>query len=71
MTAFILIVFYVLTVIHELIPHIRAKRKREGWVCSLLLFVSFCVLLPLQFSSSIPSLFRWAEGLVNMITGQA
>lgn len=61
MEVIIIVFVFVLVFILEFIPIIKAKQKKEIWIYSIALSISFCLLVVKALGFDIPSPFKPIE----------
>ncbi len=67
MLTFIVVILYVLVILLDFLPVLRAGQKKECWVYSVFLAVSFCVLLLYSLDVKVPSPSVPIKNLVEKI----
>lgn len=69
MRLFIVLLLYACVILADFVPVVRAREKKDIWVYSVFLSLSFCVLVLYSLDVRIPSLSRLIEELVRPLAG--
>ncbi len=66
MVTFLVIVLYLFVVLFDFLPMIKNGKKKECWVYSVLLFISFCVILLFSLDIAVPSPMIFIKQVVGI-----
>lgn len=69
MRLFIVLLLYAGVVLGDFVPVVKAGKKGEIWAYSVLLSVTFCVLVLYSLDVRLPNPSRLIEDLVGPLTG--
>ena len=69
MRLFIVLLLYACVTFADFIPVVKARGKKDIWVYSVLLSLSFCVLVLYSLDVPMPSMSRLIEDLIRPLAG--